>query len=866
MVLRVIVNDERAFFVEGRIIGGQLALPVMTILRELRLKCQVENSCLTMKSIGAGKTVVLYFKENHALIDGKDNPVGGGLGENDYYLALSDWVYLLGTVPVWLPDEQDIKITVMLTSEQETGTNDTNQEHNRIRTNPFQPVNRLDLFLTGRGDGYAMGHTPGWDYSDLSLEWRTYGTIWGGRLTLGGKLEWEIEPDEDWDFPFTVYRWDRDTAWGRLTLGTQTLDFRESYPKIWDMRGVSLTDRRYWDGSDRSTNIVGTTSSGNKAELWLGEWLINTTEIKNGEYRFTDIWLPSYKVSQLLVVIKEEEQVVDRQSVQYIPGELLFAKGDYHYIFAIGQTEDEEEYYSWAGTGEWVRGWTEDFTAGGLAIVNDDDQHQIGVNMAWRPRKNLIFQAETWCEPSSNAWRLGSDWGYNKVYLQGRAFHRDMGFMPIFPSEELGSEVDLAQLALYWYPTPGLDGIFAGEYVNEKLGWETKTSRLEASLNFRKKALQGTAYVMWKDEDEEPGERLRQNRLTASLIWDFKPNQWLEWGFDYSDLNYEISGDEKNQEAWLRWTNHSWARDRWMVGYGYIENESEDKQKIESRWNHQWSNEWSTYTGFAYGWGEEGVDYNDYLVACGLEYRMKNGAYLSLGYEWSVKQPEFGEDEYRQNLYLQISMGLVFGSRHPYIVPYGGDNQTTGTVSGFVYTDLNGNGHRDNGERGVNGIRVRINDLETAVTDAEGRYVFYNVSTGIHRLALDEATLPVVYNPLEHHRMIHVIAGASLKEDLGVLVVGAVSGRVFIDGNGNGKFDEGETPLAGVRVQTESGDVWTTTGKDGDYYIQLMAGDHRLVIDSTTLPSNTKAGSPSAVHVGDDGEEMIGMDLAVTQH
>lgn len=865
LVLRVVVNNQRAFFVEGRMIGEQLALPVMTILRELRVKCQVKNDALSMKAIGTEKMVTLKFRENIMVIDGVSTPVKGLFGENDYYLILSDWVHFLGGTPVLNAENQDVEISGVLPEEPELREDGEQNVPTGERPHPIQPFNRMDLYLTGRGAGWAEGKSPGWDYSDLNLEWRTYGTIWGGRLTLGGDLEWIIEPDGDWDTPLNVYRWDRDYDWGRLTIGTQTLDFLGSIPTTWNMRGVSVTDGRYWDGLERSTNIVGQVDSGSMAELWLGDWLINTTEITEGQYRFADIWLPFYRASQLTIVIKDDEQVVDRQSVQYIPGERVLAKGDNHYIIAFGQTEDNNRYYGWAGTGEWFKGWTEDLTAGGLVMIDDDDQRQIGLNMTWRPKKNLILQAEAWHEPSANAWRLGSDWGYNQVYLQGRAFRREEGFAPFFPSHELASGLDLAQLALYWYPRSELQGIFAGEYSKEKMGWQTEYSRFETSLVYRKRALQGTTYAMWKDQRENPGESFEQNRLMATLIWDFRPNQWLEWGFDYNVYDYVLIRDQTSKEAWFRWTNNSWPRDRWMLGYGFSDNQSQTEQKIETRWNHQWNQEWGTYAGITYGWGEEGVDYTDWLLALGLEYRIKSGVYLSLGYEWNVRQPDFGQDEYRQSLNLQVSMGLLFGSGHPSIIPYGGDNQTTGAVSGIVYADLNGNGRRDSGEPGINGIRVRIDEIEITVTDSEGRYVFYNVATGIHRLSLDETTLPVVYNPVEHRRMIHVIAGSSLKEDLGVIVVGAVSGKVFIDANDNGAYDDGETTLAGVRVQTEAGDVWATTDQQGAYYIQLMAGEHRLNIDASTLPSNVKPSADRDVKVGKDGEEVMGMDLAVLE-
>lgn len=56
---------------------------------------------------------------------------------------------------------------------------------------------------------------------------------------------------------------------------------------------------------------------------------------------------------------------------------------------------------------------------------------------------------------------------------------------------------------------------------------------------------------------------------------------------------------------------------------------------------------------------------------------------------------------------------------------------------------------------------------------------------------------------------------------LAAQVPAVVSGKVFLDANGNGKFDPGETPMPGVRVTDSLSFV--TTGADGSYSITIGA-------------------------------------------
>ena len=92
---------------------------------------------------------------------------------------------------------------------------------------------------------------------------------------------------------------------------------------------------------------------------------------------------------------------------------------------------------------------------------------------------------------------------------------------------------------------------------------------------------------------------------------------------------------------------------------------------------------------------------------------------------------------------------------------------------------------------------------------------------------------------------------------------GRLRGRVWLDMNSNGKFDEGEKPLADVRVVTGSGRD-TLTDADGYFVISDLApGEHVIIVDEKTLPEKTMPGfKPLAVQVY-PGRETGEVDLAV---
>lgn len=107
-------------------------------------------------------------------------------------------------------------------------------------------------------------------------------------------------------------------------------------------------------------------------------------------------------------------------------------------------------------------------------------------------------------------------------------------------------------------------------------------------------------------------------------------------------------------------------------------------------------------------------------------------------------------------------------------------------------------------------------------------YTSVSAGGGTQALGTQYVQGSAVYDP--SGRRVDFEAGPSLQR-------GGVSGRVFLDENGNGRFDRGETPLPGVRVVV--GPVYATSDSSGNYKVwDLLPFDPtRVTVDSTTLAS-----------------------------
>lgn len=179
--------------------------------------------------------------------------------------------------------------------------------------------------------------------------------------------------------------------------------------------------------------------------------------------------------------------------------------------------------------------------------------------------------------------------------------------------------------------------------------------------------------------------------------------------------------------------------------------------------------------------------------------------------------------------------------------------QLLSTVTGSVFNDFYRDGLRGDSEVGLSGRTVYADYNYNRSLDAGEPRAITN-AVGIYSLEVrpEQVDLRVVINPGEEITLGYGATNIWLPQVSG-LVTGnnfpialplptnpVVSGTVFLDSNGNGLFDAGETPLAGRVVygdlnndgtyQTWPVEPVTTTNLDGSYTINVSQRPYNVTL------------------------------------
>ena len=194
-----------------------------------------------------------------------------------------------------------------------------------------------------------------------------------------------------------------------------------------------------------------------------------------------------------------------------------------------------------------------------------------------------------------------------------------------------------------------------------------------------------------------------------------------------------------------------------------------------------------------------------------------------------------------------------------------------GLIGDTIFFDLDGDATPDSGE-GLEGVVVYLLNsggaiVDSAITDAYGRYVFGELADGDYTVRVDATTLPVgLTNTVDPdggtagESAVTISGGnADFDQDFGyeAAVPGSISGTIWLDGDADGVLNETGTGLAGVTVNLldEQGRIiaTATTDGNGDYIFDgLPPGIYAVdVVDENNLLDGYWS-SPNGPGAGDN--------------
>ncbi|MEZ5371684.1 MAG: SdrD B-like domain-containing protein [Microthrixaceae bacterium] len=195
------------------------------------------------------------------------------------------------------------------------------------------------------------------------------------------------------------------------------------------------------------------------------------------------------------------------------------------------------------------------------------------------------------------------------------------------------------------------------------------------------------------------------------------------------------------------------------------------------------------------------------------------------------------------------------------------------SLGDLIWNDLNGNGIQDQGEPGVEGAGVALLNsngqvVATQLTEADGAYLFENLVPGGYRIVVtppagyglspraqgSDLTKDSDVSPTSGSSAVVTLAPGEDRTDLdaGVFRAVSVGDRLWIDLDGDGVQDSGESGIDGVTVEllNAGGDVVAIdeTDSNGNYLFDgLVAGTYTVRVKADTLPSGlTQTADPDA--------------------
>ena len=191
----------------------------------------------------------------------------------------------------------------------------------------------------------------------------------------------------------------------------------------------------------------------------------------------------------------------------------------------------------------------------------------------------------------------------------------------------------------------------------------------------------------------------------------------------------------------------------------------------------------------------------------------------------------------RAENHINVGFNYVFDTKSQW--------QGLSYVSGYVFIDTNGDGIRNENEKGIPGARVIVGNRITT-TDKTGMYIIRSITAAPTRISLDQNSISSGYiltspNPVE------IDTRTTQSADFGVMGQPSVRGTIYFDANSNGIYDVSDVPMPSVKITYDGGSV--VTDANGNYEIfGLKEGPQNIYLDVASIPAEyNAAGKTSAI-------------------
>lgn len=220
---------------------------------------------------------------------------------------------------------------------------------------------------------------------------------------------------------------------------------------------------------------------------------------------------------------------------------------------------------------------------------------------------------------------------------------------------------------------------------------------------------------------------------------------------------------------------------------------------------------------------------------------------------------------------------------------------TPSKIGDFIWLDRDGDGVQDPGEPGIPGVTVELSDgvctvgstCPTAVTDANGGYIFTNLSAGTYTVIVRSATLPAGVTQTgdpdsacpgsgcNNQTTITASGAEYLTADFGYRGNASISDYVWNDINGNGAVNGSEAGIGGVTVWVDlnndgvrgTNEPYDVTDANGFYSIGgLYAGTYTVRVEAGTVDSPVNGATPTHDLNGTGTPNVTSVSLSLGQN